>query len=268
MNNNFFAINGNKFSLDGKLFSLGLTLEDNVLNELRQKVKLAIQYKDSSRLKQLIEAIGFLVIENKLQYRNWFRLFNLDFASGDQLTLIGNLIGFPREHCNACMTWLSSNEVFGINNNVFKINGSVLLLNSNIPESTDFILCDGRYWAGEIKDFIFENDEIYKNFIKAKLIYNFTKATINDALNAAKFIFGDKAFLYSEGYGQLIISIGSGQSTENLELLPLAYRIIPTPRGVRLRIINADKNVFGFGEGWGGFCSGVFGTFLPEFSKN
>ena len=245
---NQFSINLNGFNINDKPFVLCISSTERIKFELCEKIVIATQYRDSTNLINLIEGISSVFIQFKQQFRNWIPSFNLETAVGDQLTILGRIVGFPRHHCNACMEWQES-------------------ANGTVPAEAIATTCDKKYWLGEINDFTFDDDETYRSFLKARQIYNFTKGTIEDAVNAAKTIFGPTAFLYSQGYGQLIIATGSPQSIDTLKLLPLAYRSIPIPRGVRLRIIDSGSNPFGFGNGWYGFCSGSLGTFLPEFPK-
>lgn len=208
--------------------------------------KIADQYRESPNL------IG--VIRDRLQQPavlaqlvcEVIPYFDIDTAVGDQLTIIGKALGWPRCHCRG-----QRRPVFGFACDdecgppVVPIGG----------------FCEAEWDCGNGPDYIefcFTDDELYRGFVKARRWAIAGDYTHHGITMAARDVFGANAVIYDEGDG--VIEIAAGRLLTNIEIsiAHLYEQCLPIPPGVRLEINHSNGIPFGFGEGWGGFCDGAW----------
>lgn len=170
--------------------------------------------------------------------------FQIETAVGDQLTLIGKRLGWPRCHC-ACITL----PVFG-----FECEGFVsdkILAGFCDPNST-WAGCADEYGVGDI---CINDDELYRKFLMVRR-YQFLALFDRQSLNEAiKIMFGDDARILADGHGRVVIAPGRQLTSSEYSVLQLYPRVLPIAPGIEVRFhFGTNLRVFGFGEGWGGFC--------------
>lgn len=169
--------------------------------------------------------------------------FDIDSAMGDQLTLIGKRLGWPRCHC-VCVT----QPVFGFacedddNPADFPIVG--------FCEAGSWVDCN-EFGVGEI---CITDDEVYRGFLKARR-YQFLSLYDRFSLTQAlQHLWGDTAAIMDDGNGRVVMTPGRELTNPEIALLQLVPRVLPVAIGIRQRFHFGPREVFGFGEGWGGFC--------------
>lgn len=221
--------------------------------------RVLTQYRESPKL---LHVIRTYLRHAETAYQHICDLpekFDIDTAVGDQLTIIGKRLGWPRCHCVCTVQ-----PVFG-----FECDGVI----NEYPVSG---FCDGDvtwtdcgvFGLGEV---CIEDDELYRAFLKARR-YQFTAQFDIDSLNAAvRTLFGDAAMVLDAGRGRVVIAPGRALTSAETALLQLYPRVLPVAPGVLVRFHFGVLDVFGFGTGWGGFCEPVFpdGTELvTELGEN
>jgi hypothetical protein len=169
--------------------------------------------------------------------------FDLDTAVGDQLTLLGKRMGWPRCHCVCDVA-----PVFG-----FDCGPNPL----GIPIVG---FCEGGTWAdcdevgnGEI---CLSDDEVYRGFLRARRYQMLGLYDIASLQAALRHVWGPAANVANTGAGKVVIAPGRPLTAVETSQLPLVVRVMPIAPGIKAKLfLGGDDPIFGFGEGWGGFCA-------------
>lgn len=209
--------------------------------------RIATQYRESPKLIHLIRTYLQQVEEALRELCAIPDHFDLDTAVGDQLTLIGKRLGFPRCHCVCTVQ-----PVYG-----FACEGVV-------SPYTLVGFCDEGVFVdcgpNGLSDICITDDEIYRRFLKARR-YQFLALFDVESLNAAlRHIWGDTAFVLHGDHGRVVMTPGRELDAVERALLPLVPRVLPVAPGIRQRFHFDVGPVAGFGEGWGEWCE----TYAPE----
>lgn len=187
-----------------------------------------------------------LLIGGKIELQEVFRQLmqerSIDTAVGNQLDIIGDIVGQPREFIDtALLTYFAylgypGAESYGDLNDS-SLGGFYRGLNDPLAGNTLL------------------NDDQYRLFIKAKIIKNNTNATPNQLLAFVNFVFNSpKNQLIEEGDAAYTLLIGKELSSfETVLLNYISYssgypsRFVPKPIGVRVNYgtyINGDAFAF------------------------
>ena len=162
-----------------------------------------------------------LTIEDLIQKRS------IDEASGWQLDIIGKIVGQPRTLINLdvykyfAFLGYPNGETYG---DLFDPSVGGSFYSAGTPIGGNYTL----------------EDNIYRIFIKSKILKNKTAATPEELITFLKFLFGDDILIYlKEGDAAITIFFGRPLSSLELNLLnnvnyELGYpsRLIPKPVGV------------------------------------
>jgi len=215
-----------------------------VAQELR---RIATQYRESPKLLHLIRTYLAQVEEALRATCAIPSAFDIDTATGDQLTLIGKRLGWPRSHCVCTVQPVYGIECEGV------VSQYTLV---GFCEDGIFVNCD----PGGVSEITITDDEIYRGFVRARR-YQFLGLFDVESLNAAlKAIWGDDAFVVDGGIGRVVMTPGRDLTDLERALLPLVPRVLPVAPGIRQRFHFTGFPILGIGEGWGGFCE----DFLPD----
>lgn len=207
--------------------------------------RVLTQYRESPKLLHLIRTyLGQVegVVSSVCQIPSFF---DLDTAVGDQLTLLGKRLGFPRCHC-VCAT----QPVFG-----FDCDGvsetTVYTVTGFCDENASWLDC-GPF---DSPDICIDDDEIYRNFLRARRYQMLALYDLDSLTDAIQYLFGPTAYVMDAGVGRVVIAPGRALSAVETALLQLYPRVLPVAPGIRVRFhFGIHREVFGFGDGWGGFC--------------
>lgn len=219
--------------------------------------KVLTQYRESPKLLNLLRSQLRQVTEVITSVCELPTFFDIDTAVGDQLTLIGKRLGWSRCHC-VCEV----QPIFGFD----------CAATPDVIQPTIGFCVDGASWADcgpfETSEVCITDDELYRKFLKVRR-YQILKLYDIESLHLAIRIFwGEQAFVVSAKNRKVVI--GPGRPLTNVEnsLLQLYPRVLPIAPGVFTRFHFGSQKVFGFGEGWGGFCEPLYpnGTSLIDDS--
>lgn len=174
--------------------------------------------------------------------------FDIATATGEQLTIIGKWLGFPRCHC-VC----SVQPVFGFACDV------------QLPGSRPIVgFCEGGVWLDCATDGISEicitDDEVYRSLLTARSYQMESRYSEDDLTAALRAIFGPQARVMASGHGQVVVAPLRDLTDLETALLPIFPRVLPVAPGIVTRWHFGPANPFGFGDGWGGFCD----PWLPD----
>lgn len=178
--------------------------------------------------------------------------FNIETAVGDQLTLIGKRLGFPRCHC-----YCAVQPVFG-----FECNDNTLDFEFPVVG-----FCEIGTWkdCGDVgvAEICITDDDVYRAFLKARRYQFRSFYSIDDLTTALRFIWGPTAWVMDAGKGRVVMTPGRDLTADEVALLQIVARVLPIAPGINPRFHFGPSRVFGFGEGWGGFCEEYAPDGLP-----
>lgn len=209
--------------------------------------RVLTQYRESTNLLFVIRTYLNALAEAYIANCSLPEYFNLDFAVGDQLTLIGKRLGWPRCHC-VCI----AKPVYGVE--CANFGGELVTIAGP---------CDVGTWADcddtDIGDICINDDEIYRTFLRVRRYQILNLYDAENLTACLALFYGPTAMILQAGLGRVVIAPGRALSSiENL-LLPLVARVLPIAPGIKTRFhLNPIVHVAGFGEGWGGPCEPTF----------
>lgn len=171
--------------------------------------------------------------------------FDIDTAVGDQLTLLGKRLGWPRCHCVCDVA-----PVFG-----FACEGQV----PGGPPIVGF--CEGGTWVDcdEVgnSEICLDDDEVYRGYLKARRYQMLGLYDVASLQAAAQHVWGSAASVAEAGRGRVVLAPGRALSTAEAREMPLVIRVMPIAPGIRATVHLDPGPIFGFGTGWGGLCEGA-----------
>lgn len=217
---------------------------------------LATQYRESPNLKAMIAAYLDAVQLVAPAICNTFER-DIDTATGDQLTQIGKILGWDREQCG------------GTRPSVFGFVCDDECTPASLPIGG---FCDN--WAGPNCDnnllfgqFTFSDDDLYRRFLKSLVLKydnDFRRATLKEAV---EILFGDEAIVFNENPGTIGVLSGRPLTSDEQSIAHLFKQVLPVAPGVGVAIYESSgATPFGFGDGWGEFCTGEFPSLVYKES--
>ncbi|KAA0970800.1 DUF2612 domain-containing protein [Aureimonas fodinaquatilis] len=202
--------------------------------------RILTQYRESPKLLHLIRSYLRQVEVIQQAICNLASYFDLDTAVGDQLTILGKHMGFPRRHC-VC----STQPVFG-----FDCNPDEALTIFGFCAEANWLACSD---VG-IAYVTINDDELYRKFLRVRryqIQAYFDRSSLNTAIRT---LWGEQAMIMEHGRGRVILAPGRPLTTAEQAVVQLYPRVLPVPLGIAVRFHFGSLRPFGFGEGWGGFC--------------
>lgn len=209
--------------------------------------RVLTQYRESTNLLFLIRTYLKAIADAYIANCILPEYFNLDTAIGDQLSLIGKRMGWPRCHC-VCI----AKPVYGAECGNFGGSGVTVVG----P-------CDVGTWLDchdtSIGDICIDDDEIYRTFLRVRRYQTLNLYDLANLTICVQLFYGPTALILQAGFGRVVIAPGRPLTAiENL-LLPLVARVLPIAPGIKTRFhLIPEIHVAGFGEGWGGPCEPTF----------
>jgi len=203
--------------------------------------RVLTQYRESPKLLHVIRTYVRQVAQIHASICDLPSFFDLNTAVADQLTLIGKRMGFPRCHC-AC----DVSPVFG-----FACEGQ--------PNTHPIVgFCEDGSWQGCGEDGISEicinDDEMYRKFLICRSYQMQARYSIVDLTQALRVMYGDTATVLDAGHGRVVLAPFRVLTDPENAVLQIVPRVLPIAPGIVTRWHFGTFKVFGFGEGWGGFC--------------
>lgn len=205
--------------------------------------RVLTQYRESPKLLFLLRTYLRAVAETALRVCDLPEKFDLDTAVGDQLTLLGKRLGWPRCHC-ICET----QPVFG-----FDCTGvpSGYIQSGFCDDNVTWLEC-GPFGQSDI---CINDDEIYRRFLKARRYQVLALYDIESLTEAVRELFGPQAMVLDAGKGRVVIAPNRALTESEQALLQVYPRVLPVAPGIRIRFhFGQVQDIFGFGDGWAGFC--------------
>ena len=208
--------------------------------------RIITQYREAARLKDMIAVYAGAVEGAAAEICAIPDYFDIDTAIGDQLTIIGKRLGWPRAHC-VCVT----SPVFG-----FACGGAASpyeIAGFCDPAST-WVGC-GDVGAGMLT---LSDDAVYRAFLKVRRYQALGLYDVASLTASVQTMWGASASVITtpQSVGTVTLAPGRVLSAYETTILPLALRVMPIAPGIRPLVHTSASGgrIFGFGEGWGGFC--------------
>lgn len=203
---------------------------DRVLTQYRESPNLLHLARTYLEQVEAVEQFACLMPEK----------FDLVNAVGDQLTLLGKRMGWPRCHC-VC--------------NIEPVFGFACADDVYFRPVVGF--CDpNSSWdacSSGISDICLNDDDLYRKFLLVRR-HQYTNQYDFASLEAAvRIFFGEDAGVLHSGQGRAVVTPGRALTQVETSLLQLYVRVLPVALGIKVTFHFGIRRVFGFGEGWGGF---------------
>lgn len=209
--------------------------------------RVLTQYRESPKLLHMIRTYMRQVWISSRSICDLPLSFDLDTAVGDQLTILGKWMGFPRCHC-VC----DVQPVFGF------------ACGEDIPGRPIVGFCEDGSWeaCGEngVSEICISDDNTYRRLLVSRSFQMQARYGLDDLISALQTIYGPTASVLDAGHGRVVLAPFRALSEAETALLQIVPRVLPLAPGVTTRWHFGMRPVFGFGSGWGGFCE----EWLPD----
>jgi len=209
--------------------------------------KVLTQYRESPNLLFVIRTYLRKVTEALTSVCVIPAYFDLYDATADQLTLLGQRLGWPREHC-VCAT----QPVFGFDCDPEEI--SPFEVGRPIAELCDPLMTWEDCGPFGLSTITLSDDEVYRQFLLVRRYQMLGLYDIDSLTTTIQMFWGPTAVVLDHGNGRVVVSPGRPLTRAELSLMPLYPRVLPVALGIKIRFHLDDVPVFGFGDGWLGFC--------------
>lgn len=204
---------------------------DRVLTQYRESPHLlGVIRADLAQIKGVIDALCGLPEH-----------FDIATAIGDQLTIVGKRIGWPRCHC-VC----ASPPIFGFP------------CEADNPNQPIVGFCDDGVWGAcrpsGTSTICLDDDEVYRAYLYVRC-YQILALYEREHIEAAvRLLWGEAASVLSGGGARVCLAPGRALTAREEQELPLVFRVAPIPPGMSTYVLRGAAKYFGFGSGYGGFC--------------
>lgn len=210
-----------------------------------RKKMLATQYRESENLNALLDML-LEPVEDLAKALCDVGVPDIDTAVGDQLTILGKVLGWGRVNANG-----PTKPVFGF---ACQCNPTGLSIAG---------FCEGNWYVtGDASSTLqrdvyeFTDDEEYRRFLKA-IIYRHRSDYRRGALQeASEILFGPDAIVHMTDVGSGTVYTGRALTPVERTIGHLFTQVMPIAPAMYLRLYETPSVPFGFGDGWGGLCSG------------
>lgn len=200
------------------------------------------QYRESPKLLHLLRTYLKSVESTALKVCDLPSYFDIETAVGDQLTIVGKRLGWPRCHCVCDVQPVFGFDCDGVVND-YPVAGFC-------DDTVSWIDC-GDFGVGDV---CINDDELYRKFLKVRRYQMLAYFDIESLNTCLQILWGSEATVIDAGHGRVVVTPGRDLSDVEIALLQLYPRVLPVALGVEVRFHFDRPKVFGFGDGWGGFC--------------
>lgn len=219
--------------------------------------KVLTQYRESPKLLFLLRTYLRLSFEMFSEICDLPDKFDITTAVGDQLTILGKRLGFPRCHCVCEVQSVFGFECGGKSLGEYPVSGFC-------DENTTWVNC-GEVGVGEV---CINDDELYRKFLKVRLYQMQSKVDTESLETCLKILWGENATLLLSKLGMVTVSPGRELTDAEVSVYQVYPRVLPLALGVKVSFHFGVLNVFGFGEGFNGFCYSAIGTLTTEDNED
>lgn len=237
--------------------------------------RVLTQYRESPKLLHVLRTFLGAAASIHAQVCDLPELFDIDRATGDQLTVLGKRLGWPRCHCVCdvqpvfgfeCPGEVSLRPVVGFGGTLatvpFGFCEGTEGFCATVPVSWDGCetpdlsrAADNSTWAAcasGLSEMCINDDNLYRSFLRVRLRQFNRQFDLQSLEDCLREFFGDRASVLYAGQGRVVAAPGRDLTDAELLMLQLYPRVLPLALGIRLMFHFGEVRVFGFGDGWGG----------------
>ena len=204
--------------------------------------KLPTQYREAAKLQAMMRVYLAQVEEAARVVCSIPDFFDIDTAVGDQLTILGRILGFPRCHC-VC----EPGPLIGIPYPEGTVTPYEIV---GLCEGGSLAGCDG----GSLNEFCINDDDVYRRFLKARRYQMLGLFDRDSLLAAARLTWGPTAWIVRADLCEVVLAPGRPIARSERPLQEIAARILPVAPGISLKYWTDLRPVAGIGQGWAGLC--------------
>lgn len=207
--------------------------------------RVLTQYRESPNLLFYIRTLLTKIEEAYASVCDLPDHFEIDSAVGDQLTLIGKRLGWPRCHCVCDVTPVIGFACEGVD-----------------PGMPIVGFCESGTWLScasfGTSDVCIDDDEIYRGFLRARMYQTLALYDLASLTAALQALWGPTATVMNAANGRVVFAPGRVLTSIEQVYLKLVPRVLPVALGITQRFhFGISETIAGFGTGWGGFCAQV-----------
>lgn len=187
------------------------------------------QYKNSPNLKKILEPFAAQLTELDDAVNDLLTLRSFLTARGEQLDVIGRIIGLPRPQLEV------------VPDDAFAFDGATEGAGFGTVNDPDV---GGVFVGLEPLDTIFAPDSLYRDLLRARIVFNNTNATLDDILRFMEFTFG-VGVTVENSVGFIGVTSHTPLSREQRQFMSASF---PVAGGVRFAFVSwaSGDNPFGF----------------------
>ncbi|QIG74975.1 DUF2612 domain-containing structural protein [Rhizobium phage RHph_I72] len=204
--------------------------------------RVLTQYRESPKLLHMIRTYLRQIASIHTAICDMPSFFDLYQAVGDQLTLIGRRMGFPRCHCICDVQ-----PVFGFPCDNGQTFGRTIV---GFCQDGSWSDCD----TAGISEICINDDEMYRKFLISRSYQMQQLYSLEDLTSALQALYGEQAMVLDSGHGRVVLAPYRELTDDETALLQVVPRVLPIAPGITTRWHFGTFKVFGFGTGWGSFC--------------
>lgn len=193
--------------------------------EILDRVKLLRPYMEAPLVSAYVDKLIDEAAVLRADIIELCSAFDVETATGQTLTLIGENAGWPRCHCNVRIKPYFG---FSCGSNPCVVAGGV----SGFKLGP--FICEGPIPR---EDYCFEDDELYRGFIKAFARKAQSNGTVDDINASIRDLWGEDASVIDANYGTVLIGTGRVLTGEEVTLGELYRQVIPVANGMGLIIL-------------------------------
>lgn len=205
--------------------------------------RILTQYRESPNLLGVIRTLLEQAEAAAIAICSIPSFFDIETAVGDQLTLIGKRLGFPRCHCVCVLPPVFGFQCGDAYAGPYTIKG----------------FCEVGSWINcretGTSDVCIDDDEMYRGILMARRYQALGLFDADSLRAAARRVWGETASVSNLGRGRVVVAPGRALTGMEQLILPVAFRALPIAPGITALTSTAVGPVAGFGAGWAGFCS-------------
>ena len=201
--------------------------------------RVLTQYRESPKLLHVLRTYLGAVAQTHLQVCDLPDRFSINTATGDQLTILGKRMGWPRCHCICDVSPVFGFDCAGID---------LRPVTGFCDPSGNWVNCDTG-----LSDICLVDDELYRKFLLVRRYQYLNLYDLASLEECLKVFFGPTAGVLYSGQGRVVVTPGRDLTEAEIVMLQLYPRVLPLALGIRVLFHFGPKRVFGFGDGWGGF---------------
>lgn len=216
--------------------------------------RVLTQYRESPNLLFLLRTYLDAAAEVGERQHAIAEAFNIETSTGDQLTMIGKWLGWPRIHCNGRRI-----KAFGYGCGNCRTSYPV----GGYCEGVRYVDPKALY-----EEHTFSDDEVYRRWLVARgsqiTIERSSSWNFEALEQAATALFDHQVLIVRNLNGSITLCITRYVTEEERATLHLTQEVLPVPPGVKLIWAHCNGVPFGYGEGWNEYCVSEYYSIIRD----